>query len=175
MLNVQQTSFAFHILGLIFWLGGLIALSRVLRVFTKRKSSEESVVSSSSDEVQGSSPQCSGKQSSDKQCYGKDDLVKACQSLWYGFVLGGLAIVVVTGTIQLLAVGVGYYMKQGWFHTKLTAVLVLIGVTVFTGLQMMKLGRGEALKRGSLAMIHGATSGLALIILLVTYLGRAIS
>ncbi|MCI5066046.1 CopD family protein [bacterium] len=148
-------SYAFHILGLLFWLGGLIALSRVLRVFTAVR--EEGAPDESSVLTH------------------REDLYEAVRMIWFGFVLAGVVLVLVTGLINLSVIGVGYYMREGWFHMKLTAVMLLFGVTAFAGLQMTKLARGEALERKKLALIHGATSALTLCVLLITYFGRGLS
>ena len=148
MFIAQQISFAFHILGLIFWIGGLVSLSRLL----KSVSLLDAQASSESPELRNN-----------------------CRMIWLGFVVGGLAIALVTGILQILFLGVGYYMRQGWFHMKLTAVLALLGVTGFAALQMMRLGRGDPIKRSAAAIIHGGAGGLAMIILLITYLGRSIA
>jgi uncharacterized membrane protein len=146
MLNIFQLSLAIHILGIIFWVGGIICLSRVLRIFV---SSNAAALGAAGDGVVGSA-----------------------RALWKGFVLGGMLVVLASGVGNIVVGAGAAYFQQGWFHTKLTLVVGLIALTVFTGLQMARLARGELLKRSHLAMIHGGASALVLFILLITYLGR---
>ncbi|MGA1190662.1 MAG: CopD family protein [Bdellovibrionota bacterium] len=146
MLSVLQLLLAIHILGIVFWVGGTISLSRVLRVFVS------------------STPATLGAAA--------DGFVGAARALWKGFVLGGMLVVLISG-IGNIVVGAGTaYFQQGWFHTKLTLVVGLVALTIFTGLQMARLARGELLKRSHLGVIHGGASALVLLILLITYLGR---
>ena len=145
-----QVSFAIHILGIIFWTGGLIVLSRFLRVFV-------------------SDPTCASL--GDMQ---REKLLGASKSILNGFIFSGCALTLLTGLFQLGTLGLAYYAKQGWFHIKLTFVLVIIGITIYTAMQVGKAFRGESLSRKALGMIHGGTAGIVLIILMLTYLGRTI-
>lgn len=140
----MNISFAFHILGVVFWAGGLIVLSRILRVFTVQDAETEN---------------CSR-------------LVKACGAIWRGFALPGMGIVLLSGIYQTILGGVGVYMKQGWFHGKLTAIMALVGITVYAGLLVARISQGRVVSRGALAFLHGGTSALLAIILFLVYVGR---
>jgi len=144
--NAVQISLSIHILGIVFWVGGLVCLSRVLRVYTTHENLSSSL--------------------------GQGDLYAAVKALWKGFVLGGMVVVLVTGVANVVSGAGSVYFQQGWFHTKLTLVVLLFGLTVFLSQQMARLGRGEVLKRAHLGIIHGVSSAVLLAILLITYLGR---
>ena len=103
---------------------------------------------------------------------GNQGLLKVCNSILSGFVFSGLLIVIATGFYQLGTLGMSYMFQQGWFHMKLTIVLVLIALTVYASLTMSKASRGENISRKSVAIIHGVTALSLILILLTTYIGR---
>jgi protoporphyrinogen IX oxidase len=130
----MKISIAFHIIGIVFWLGGLLVLSRVMK----------GLVLSGIDKA------------------GYAPIVKR---VFYGFVLPGFIISLISGTFQILANGgFGVYVAQGWFHGKLTFVVVLLIVTFLLGREISKLSAGNGVSTRALGMIHGITS-LALIVI----------
>ena len=48
----------------------------------------------------------------------------------FGWMLPGMVISILTGLYQLTYKGVGFYMKQGWFHGKLTLIVLLIVISI---------------------------------------------
>ena len=94
------------------------------------------------------------------------------RKLFLGFIVSGMILTTLSGVFQLFYRGIGFYMSQGWFHTKLTLVLILFGVTLVTFFLVQKYQRGEALSLSKINMLHGLT-GLALVaIVFLTMLGR---
>ena len=91
------------------------------------------------------------------------------KKIFFGWTLSGLALVTLTGFYQLMVGGgPAVYFKQGWFHGKITLVIVLYIVTfLFAG--FLK----QAQKKSSTAMmIHGLTGLCLILIVFLTFLGR---
>ena len=137
----MKISLAFHIVGMVMWVGGLMILTRVLKVF--------------SDELGDSR-----------------SLAAMVQGLYKGFVLPGLLVAIVSGLYQLTSMGIGVYMKQGWFHGKLTLVVVLLVVTFFVGGEVHKVQRAQKLSAARLIALHALSSVALLGIVFLTILGR---
>lgn len=91
------------------------------------------------------------------------------KKIFYGWTLSGLVLVTITGLYQLMVGGgPGVYFKQGWFHGKITLVIVLYVVT-FLFAQFLN----QKQKKPSTAMmIHGLTGLCLILITLLTFLGR---
>ena len=91
--------------------------------------------------------------------------------VFHGYVLGGSVVVLLTGLYQLFYRGLAFYFSQGWFHGKLTLIVLLIAVTVLAFADVNKAKRGVTLNRGKVAAMHGL-AGLALLgIVFLTILG----
>jgi len=138
----MKVSLALHLIGIVFWLGSLIVLTRLLSL--------------GSDVV----PKIN------------DDLKRLSGKVFWGFSVGGLVLSTITGLYQITSSGVGYYMKQGWFHGKLTLVILLYGVTVVTAVQVKKFQFGAALSRKTVGILHGSSSLILVIAVFLTILGR---
>jgi putative membrane protein len=82
--------------------------------------------------------------------------------VYFGWILPGLLLSVGTGVYQLISRGVAFYMKQGWFHAKLTLVLVLIAATVALFFAVKDIRAGIMPKPSRVMGIHGI-AGLVLI------------
>ena len=54
--------------------------------------------------------------------------------IFYGWVVGGFVIAVFSGLAQIYQGGISYYFSQGWFHTKITLVVLPIIVTGALGM-----------------------------------------
>ncbi|MCB0354336.1 MAG: CopD family protein [Bdellovibrionales bacterium] len=134
-------SMVFHLLGVIFWMCGLLSLTRILKAF------------------------------SDRENY-REPWIKMAIMTWKGFVLGGFGIALASGLYQLLSRGMSTYMKQGWFHGKLTFLFVLIGITVALVFEMRKVERREPISRKKMAAFHGIVSLSIVAILCCVYLLR---
>ena len=75
---------------------------------------------------------------------------------------GGLALMAVTGLVLLLADPWGKdYLKQGYFHVKLTAILALVACDVVFSRKLFRLRPEERQGRAFFSAVHGV-AGLAL-------------
>ncbi len=138
----MHTSVAVHLIGIVFWIGSLIVITRFFNL------------------------------ASDSAVAGSAAYRNLMSRAYFGFSVGGLVLATVTGIYQLSSQGMSYYMKQGWFHGKLTLVLVLVGITVAVGIQIKKLQIGAPVTRKTAGMLHGITSLSFILIILLTILGR---
>ena len=134
-------SFTFHMVGVVFWLGGIIFLTRIMKLL-------------------------------DQDRIADDGLVRLVRVSWNGFVLPGAALLVASGLYQLLYTGLGHFMKQGWFHGKLTLVLILVVLTVIVALEVGKVGRKVPPSRMKLSVCHGGVSAILVLVIALTYFGR---
>jgi putative membrane protein len=140
-------SLAVHVIGVVFWLGGLLVLTRLLKmVLLEASLGEES----------------------------RREVAKMLKRGYFGFVVAGVVLSLGSGIYQLLERGFGYYMAQGWFHGKLTLVLILLVVTVIFGAQVKGAAAGRAVKPGVVGMLHGITSGALVVIAFLTLVGRGV-
>lgn len=133
----MKLSFAFHVLGIIFWMGGLLFGTKLVKVAAAHASNAAI------------------------QTLSKKTL--------FGYILPGLIVTLVTGLHQLVAGGVGVYMKQGWMHAKLTLIAFLLWPTIVMFIDLLSMSRGESvnLKHGTLH--HAITSFCLLVILILTF------
>ena len=139
----MQLSLAFHIIGILFWVAGLMVVSGLIRYFESHP------------ELKGPS------------------YVALTKKYWFGMVVPGFLISLITGTYQILLMGVGYYMKQGWFHGKLTFIIVLLVVTALVGKGYGAVKQGQPLPAKRFGMLHGVIGSSLLIIVFLTYMGRS--
>lgn len=136
----MQYSLGFHIVGIVFWMGGLIIVSRFLALLG----------------------QTSGGEGGER--------VRIARRLWLGYVLPGAAITILSGLHQLGVRGFSFYFSQGWFHSKITAVVILLVVTFLFGRQLSRIQSGQAANKGQLMMIHGTSALLLIVIVFLTKL-----
>lgn len=99
-------------------------------------------------------------------------LAPAASRMTVGFIIPGLLLTVASGVYQIMLKGAAFYMKQGWFHTKLTLVLVLVVMTVLFIVQSNKLKGGVIPRTGLLMMIHGISALSLVIIAILTFSAR---
>lgn len=140
----MQISLAFHIIGILFWVSGLMVVSGLMRYFESNPDSKNT------------------------------GAYKALtKKYWFGMVVPGLAIAAVSGLYQVFSMGLSYYMRQGWFHGKLTLVIILLVVTAIVGTSVSKVQKGESVPAKKFGMMHGVIGSILLLIVLLTYIGRA--
>lgn len=84
-------------------------------------------------------------------------LIPLVSRSFFGFVVAGCLLSLLSGIAQMVIGGMSLYFKQGWFHGKLTLVLVLFVISILLGLEVSKLARGEALTKGRLQSLHALT------------------
>lgn len=138
-------SLAIHVIGVVFWLGGLIVLTRLLKMTL----ADSALPDAARVQVAG--------------------MVKRG---YFGFVVAGLVLSLLSGLYQLAMNGIGFYMSQGWFHGKLTLVIVLLAATIVFGKQVKSAAAGAPVKAGTVGMIHGIASGSLVLISFMTLVGR---
>ena len=131
----MSISIAFHIIGICFWMAGLLILTRVMAV------SEGATAA----------------------------LVKTVKRLWLGYAIPGAIIVIISGIYQILYRGFAFYFGpgQGWFHTKLTGIIVLLIITALVWKQVSDFCSGKVVNKKLLSAFHGIT---ALILVALVFL-----
>ncbi len=105
---------------------------------------------------------------------GRDQVVAIVRRTFFGFTVGGLIVTLLTGIFQLMTRGMSFYMKQGWFHSKLTCVLVLIVISTLLYFELSKAAKGQLLRRGRLCALHGITGAMLVAIVFLTIFGRGL-
>ena len=133
----------FHILGLVFWLGGLLIATSILARHTQETSMDA------------------------RQALGRIEirLLKAMAN-------PGAVVTVITG-ILLIATNRSYYLRATWLHAKLALVVVLIGLhwVVFSKTKSFVAGRIE-LQRRDCMTLHGVIALIFIGILVLVLPGR---
>jgi putative membrane protein len=101
-----------------------------------------------------------------------EEISRFGKKLLFGFILPGLGIVTLSGLYQLTTNGVGLYMKQGWFHAKLTFILVLFAATALLYFEIKKIMNKGAASESRIMMVHGMSGAVLLVAVFMTMLGR---
>ena len=98
------------------------------------------------------------------------ELIKAVR---FGYLLAGSLLVFVTGLIQIFDRGFSFYMKQGWFHGKLTLGLLLIaaGLYFFIKLGSVQKSRNPLTRRFT-AIAQSVIGVLFLLTIISVIFGR---
>ncbi len=90
-----------------------------------------------------------------------------------GYLLPGALLTVITGLYQIaIGGGVAFYFAQGWFHGKLTLVLLMLGATVMLGIKTKVLSEGTQVGRGTFMAIHGIAALVLVGAIILTITGR---
>lgn len=139
-----QISLGFHIIGIVLWIGGLMVTSGLIRYFEKSDAAKSGPA-----------------------------YTALTKKYFFAMVLPGMILALLSGTYQLLTNGVSYYMQQGWFHGKLTLVILLLVTTLSVWFGVQRVQRGEVVNGKKYGMIHGVIGTLFLLIVFLTYVGRA--
>jgi putative membrane protein len=142
----MRISLALHVVALILWIGSLLILTRCMKIFTKSysKEAEEGI---------------SGFRSTMKR-------------MFYGFCLPGAVIALITGLYQFSERGAEYYMKLGWFHAKLSLVVVLFIMTFLAANEIKKIGNLKVISSKKTIALHAITSACMIAIIFLTILNR---
>ena len=140
----MKISLALHIVGLVMWLGGLMILTRCMKVFSRSLPQEaEEAISAFSTTI---------------------------KRIFYGFCLPGALISLLTGLYQVFSMGAAYYMRQGWFHGKLTLILLLFIITFFVARELKKIQNQEILSAKRALALHAASAASLILIVFITIL-----
>jgi uncharacterized membrane protein len=140
-----KISLALHLIGMVMWLGSLLVLTRLFKLFT---SPITSPITSPSG-PQGQLPTLMGRM------------------LW-GYVIPGFLLSLGTGLYQMGYVGFGTYLAQGWFHGKLTLVVLLVVVTLLCFANVGKIRRGAPVSGGLASAMHGFVGFTLIVVVLMT-------
>ena len=97
---------------------------------------------------------------------------KITKKVYFGWTLGGLTLTLLTGLYQFFVRGASYYMKSGWFHGKLTFLIVLIILTVLVARPVKMVSNGENVHQSKMMMFHGITGLCLIAIVFLTMVGR---
>lgn len=130
----------FHLLGLIFWLGTLFALTRILAVHTEEASAEA-----------------------------RSTLARL-EAMLFNRIAHPAAVVVILAGIGLIFTNPGYFLHARWLHAKLLLVFLLLGLDLwlYAHASAMQAER-ENLSRGECAAF-GATIAATLLGILILVL-----
>lgn len=137
---------AFHIIGIIVWMGGLVTLARLL-----------------------------GHHASLESKQARESLIQFEKRSYFWAILPGFLIALATGLTLLFyggGQGIGFYLKpdNGWggtFHAKLLLVVILIVFDQLVFWKMRKLHRDDEGSRGFFMATHGI---IGLLFIVVTVL-----
>jgi len=91
---------------------------------------------------------------------------------YFSFVIGGLTVSLVSGLYQIMSQGMAFYMKQGWFHGKLTCLIILFVVTAVLGAKLTAATKGESVAPGTFGKLHALTGAMLLAIVILTSIVR---
>ena len=129
--------FAFHVLGLVFWVATLLFSTKLLALHGETQNPDAQAI-----------------------------LARLGRTLLMGWGLPGLAVVWASG-VWLVLNNPSYYMRAGWFHTKLALVLALAVLHGWLYLRGQNVFAGRArFGRGLSAALHAGIS-LAVVVILV--------
>lgn len=142
----MKISLALHLVGLVMWLGSLLIITRCFKIFTREYP----------------------KEASD----GLNSFRTTLRKIYFGFSHPGMGIALLTGIYQISSVGFDYYMKLGWFHSKLTLVVILFILTILTGKEIKKITKGEVISAKRAGALHIGTTVCMIAIIFLTILNR---
>ncbi|HUZ45196.1 MAG TPA: CopD family protein [Terriglobia bacterium] len=127
MNNLLDWALVFHILGIVFWLGGLLIITHVLAADTEASSEEA------------------------HEAFGRLEA-----SLFKGIAHPGAAIVILSGLV-MMTTNPHYYVEAPWLRVKLilVAVLVVLDFMTYRRMQAFRAGRLK-LQRKQCMVLHGA-------------------
>mgnify|MGYP002623279849 CR=1 FL=1 len=128
-----------HVLGMVVYVGGFLTLTRLM-----------------------------GRAVAYESAQSRADAYRTFRRMHKFVDWGGFGIMLVSGVWLLVADPAGKaYMKQGYFHMKLTFVLLLVGLDVYLSMKLFRLDpRAAQPKPSTFKVIHGA-AGLALVAVLI--------
>lgn len=92
---------------------------------------------------------------------------------FFGYIVPGAALALATGIFQISWMGPAYYFSQGWFHTKLTLVVILLIATIVSGVKITALKNNEVVKSATFMALHGLSALILVAAIFLTILGRS--
>ena len=138
-----QALLVVHMLGMVFWVSGLLVTSMSLTRHTQEASSEA-----------------------------RQALARLERIFLRGLADPG-ALLAILGGISLIATNSSYYLHAPWLHIKLTFVVMLIGLHGVVAVRTKRFGAGSIqLQRGEARLLVVATLLIFLSILIATLVGQ---
>lgn len=131
----------FHILGVIFWIGSLLIVTRVLAIHTEETSAEA-----------------------------RATLARLERVLFNRMAHPAAAVVVLVG-IALISTNPHYYLRAHWLHAKLLLVGLMVGLDLWLYARASAFQAGRStMSRGECMAFHGTVAAtlLAILILVLT-------
>ena len=130
----------FHLLGLIFWLGALFTLTRILAMHTEEASA------------------------------GARPTLTRLEGMLFNRIAHPAAVVVILAGIALIFTNSSYYLHAHWLHAKLLLVILLLGLDLWLYVRASAMqAEREELSRGECAAF-GATIAATLLGILILVL-----
>ena len=138
MSKVLEWSLVFHLLGIVFWLGGLLIVTHLLAADAEAAAEETHQV-----------------------------LGRLEANLFKGIAHPGAAVVIISGLV-MIATNPHYYLDQSWLRVKLILVagLVVLDYITYRRMQAFKAGSAK-LQRKQCMALHGAIALLFIGILIM--------
>ncbi len=140
---------AFHVIGLILWMGGLFQLARHLMYHADLPEDQRS-----------------------------ESLADWESKTYYMTVLPGFIISISSGLYSMFELGFGHYLASdawgGTFHLKLLLVVILIGADQFLHFKMRKLHKTGEGRRGPFLAVH-ILVGLSFVVIPLIVLTRVLA
>ena len=132
-----------HVLGFVFWVGGLLVTSMALTRHTQETSADA-----------------------------KQALARLERIYLRGLADPGALLAILAG-VSLISTNSSYYLHAPWLHIKLTFVLILIGLHGMIAMRTKAFSTGRiAMQRGEARMLVAGTLFLFLSILIATLVGQ---
>ena len=133
---------AFHVIGLILWMGGLLHLARHLGYHAEIDDPEI-----------------------------REKFADWESTTYYATVLPGLLLALGTGLWSMFSLGFGHYLTGdawgGTFHMKLLMVAILIGVDQVVHFKMRSLHQDGEGNRGLFMALHGVVAFFFIVIVII--------
>ncbi len=138
MIHVLVWALVFHVLGIVFWLGGLLIVTHVLAADAEATTEETHQV-----------------------------LGRLEAKLFKGIAHPGAAIVILSGLVMLVT-NPHYYLNANWLRVKLIMVAGLVILDFITYRKMLALKEGRIkLQRKQCMALHGGIALILIVILIL--------
>lgn len=143
MLEWYRQILAFHVIAIISWMAGILYLFRLLVYATERRAEHPLV----------------------------EDLLKTmCRRLWKAITLPAMIAAWLAG-LTMIHLNPGL-MRLPWFHVKALSVIIITASTIWAGVQVGRVQRGESLPRGKVFRIMNEVPTLLMIVVVIMVIVR---
>lgn len=94
------------------------------------------------------------------------------KKIYFGWIISGFVLALITGIYQISFRGADYYFSKGWFHGKLTLIIILAIVTGLLFPIVKNLEKSKLPSPGKIMGLHGTTGLILILAVFATMLGR---